>query len=175
MNEVIQNMMDRRSVRSYSSRPVPRELVEQVIQAGLWAPSGMGQQSPIVVAVTNPELRDRLAEANRRIMGAPEGADPFYGAPVVLVVLADKARPTHVYDGSLAIGNMLNAAHSLGLGGCWIHRAREEFEEGEFKALLSELGVTGDYEGIGHVILGYAADEPKAPAPRRPNRVFWAE
>ena len=172
MNEVIQNMMDRRSVRSYGSRPVPRELVEQVIQAGLWAPSGMGQQSPIIVAVTNPELRDRLAEANRRIMGAPEGTDPFYGAPVVLVVLADKARPTHVYDGSLTIGNMLNAAHSLGLGSCWIHRAREEFEEGEFKALLGELGVTGDYEGIGHCILGYRADTAPAPAPRKEHYIY---
>jgi nitroreductase len=174
MDEVIQNMMERRSNRAYKAKPVPRELVEKVIEAGLWAPSGMGRQSPIVVAVTKKELRDRLADANRRIMGAPEGTDPFYGAPVVLVVLADRARPTHVYDGSLTIGNMLNAAHSLGLGSCWIHRAKEEFDEPEFKSLLAELGVTGDYEGIGHVILGYAADEPKAPA-RRPNRVFWAE
>lgn len=116
MNEVEKCIRERRSTPRFKQVPVARELVERVIEAGLWAPSGMGKQSPIIVAVTNRKLRDELAEENRRIMGAPEGMDPFYGAPVVLVVLASAAMPTRVYDGSATIENMLLAAQSLGLG-----------------------------------------------------------
>lgn len=174
MNEVLKAMHERRSTRKYKPDAVPRELIEQVVDAGLWAPSGMNRQSTIVVAVTNKELRDRLSEANRAIGGWPEGFDPFYGAPVVLIVLARKEAPTYLYDGSLAMGNMLLAAHALGLGSCWIHRAKEEFESDEFKALLAELGVEGDYEGIGHCILGYIEQETQA-QPRNENRAFWAE
>ena len=107
---------------------------------------------------------------NAAIMGTDK--DPFYGAPVVLVVLADRSVPTHVYDGSLVMGNLMLAAHAEGLGSCWIHRAKEEFESEEGKALLRKLGITGDYEGIGHCILGYAADEPKAAAPRKADYVY---
>ena len=174
MNEILKAMHERRSTRKFKPDAVPRELIEQVVDAGIWAPSGMNRQSTIVVAVTNKELRDRLSEANRAIGGWPEGFDPFYGAPVVLIVLARKDVPTHVYDGALAMGNMLLAAHALGLGSCWIHRAKEEFATDEFKALLAELGVEGDFEGIGHCILGYIDKETPA-QPRKDDRVFWVE
>ena len=135
----------------------------------------MGKQSPIILAVTNKELRDQLSEENRKIMGAPVGMDPFYGAPVVLVVLADKNRPTHIYDGSLVMGNLMNAAASLGIGSCWIHRAKEVFASEEGKALLKKWGVEGDYEGIGHCVLGYpAGDVPKA-KPRKENYVYHVD
>ena len=175
MNDIIQAMEERRSCRKFADKPVERELIEQVIEAGLWAPSGKGGQAPIVLAITNREQRDRLAEANRAIGGWKEGFDPFYGAPVVLVVLASKALPTYIYDGSLALGNMMLAAHSLGLGSIWIHRAKQEFETDEFKALLAELGVEGEYEGIGHCALGYADGKLAQGAARKDSRVFWVE
>ena len=173
MNEVIEAMRDRRSVRAYTEEVPSDELVERVVDAGLWAASGRGRQAPIVLAVTDRALRDRLSAMNARIMGAPEGTDPFYGAPVVLVVLADRSVPTHVYDGSLVMGNLMLAAHELGLGSCWIHRAREEFDSPEGRQILAELGVEGDYEGIGHCVLGYAAEAPE-PKPRREGRLVWA-
>lgn len=177
MNQQIEVMEHRRSIRKYKSDPVPKELVQQVIDAGLWAASGMGRQSPIILAVTQKELRDRLSQENARIMGSPEGTDPFYGAPVVLVILAPKSVPTHVYDGSLVMGNMMNAAYSLGLGSCWIHRAKEEFEEPQFQQVLQQLGISNPegYEGIGHCVLGYPADPVPAGAPRKDGRVFWVE
>ena len=121
------------------------------------------------------KLRDRLSEMNREIGAFPEGSDPFYGAPVVLIVLAEKDRPNRVYDGSLVMGNMMLAAHSLGLGSCWIHRAKEEFETEEGKQILKGLGIEGEYEGIGHCIVGYpAVDLPEA-SPRHENRVYYAK
>ena len=132
-------------------------------------------QAAIIVAVTNKELRDKLSEMNRRIGGWEKGFDPFYGAPAVLVVLVDKNCPTHVYDGSLVMGNMMLEAKALDLGSIWIHRAKEEFELPEYKQLLKDLGVEGEWEGIGHCVVGYAdGDLPKA-APRKENRVFWVE
>lgn len=172
MNEVIEAMRERRSVRAYTEEVPSDELIERVVDAGLWAASGRGRQSPIVLAVTDRALRDRLSAMNARIMGAPEGTDPFYGAPVVLVVLADRSVPTHVYDGSLVMGNLMLAAHELGLGSCWIHRAREEFDTPEGRQILADLGVEGDYEGIGHCVLGYAAEVPE-PKPRREGRLVW--
>ena len=125
--------------------------------------------------MTNKELRDRLSEMNRKIGGWDEGFDPFYGAPVVLVVLAEKDWPTHVYDGSLVMGNLMLAAHTEGIGSCWIHRAKEEFESEEGKQILSDLGVTGEYEGIGHCILGYPDEEIEEAKPRKNDYVFWVE
>ena len=119
------------------------ELLDQIVEAGTYAATGMGAQSPIIAAVTNKNIRDRLSRMNAGIMGT--GTDPFYGAPVVLVVLADRNRSTYLYDGSLVIGNMMLAAHDLGLGSCWIHRAKEEFDSPEGKALLKEWGIEGDY------------------------------
>ena len=173
MNEVIRAMEERRSVRAYTDEVPSTEQIETVIEAGLWAASGMGQQDPIIVAVTNRELRDRLSAMNAEIIGDPD-RDPFYGAPVVLVVLAPRDQRNRVYDGSLVMGNLMLAAHALGLGSCWIHRAREEFDTPEGKAILAELGIEGDYEGIGHCILGYPAEVPEA-KPRREGRVFLAE
>lgn len=175
MNEIIRAMEERRSIRSFKPEMPPKEVLQQIVEAGLYAASGKGQQAAIVVAVTNKALRDKLAEENRRIAGAPEGFDPFYGAPAVLVVLGRKDWPTHVYDGSLVMGNLLLAAHALGLGSIWIHRAKEEFEEPEYQQLLKDLGVEGEWEGIGHCAVGYLNGEAPAPAPRKPGRVFWAE
>ena len=127
------------------------------------------------MAITNKEVRDRLMVANREVMNAPEGMDPFYGAPAVLVVLTPKAEGNRDYDGSLVMGNLLLAAHSLGLGSIWIHRAKEEFEEEEWKALLKEIGVEGEYEGIGHCAIGYIDGEVQKAQPRKENRVFWVE
>lgn len=175
MSEVLNAIKSRRSIRSFKPDPVSRELIDQVVEAGLYAPSGMGRQEVIIVAVTNKELRDRLSIVNREIGGFPDDLDPFYGAPVVLIVLGNKAQGTYLYDGSLTLGNMLLAAHALGLGGIWIHRAKEEFEQPEWKDLLAELGVAGDYEGIGHLALGYAAGDSPEAAPRKDGRVYYAE
>ena len=175
MNEVLNAIKTRRSIRGFKPDPVSREQIDQIIEAGLYAPSGMGQQQVIIVAVTNKEVRDRLSIANREAGGFPGDMDPFYGAPVVLIVLGNKAQGTYLYDGSLTLGNMLLATHALGLGGIWIHRAKEEFEQDEWKELLRSLGIEGDYEGIGHLALGYPAlDNPEA-APRKDHRVFYVE
>ena len=171
MNEVMQNILTRRSIRSYKPDPVPRELIDQVVRAGTYAPTGMGEQSPIILAVTDRETRDRLSRANAKIMG--RDTDPFYGAPAVLVVLADKSKPNHVYDGSLVMANLMLAAHALGLGSCWIHRAREEFQQPEWQELLRSLGVEGEYEGIGHCILGYPDGPEPESAPRKENYVYY--
>ena len=170
MNPVLQAIESRRSVRRFKPDMVPAELLDQVLQAGTYAATGMGRQSPIILAVTDPKVRDQLSRMYAAIMGSDK--DPFYGAPVVLVVLADKSRPTCVYDGSLVMGNLMLAAHSLGLGSCWIHRAKEEFESPEGKALLASLGIQGEYEGIGHCILGYPEGELPQPAPRKENWIY---
>ena len=164
MNTTLNDILTRRSVRKYKSDMVSEELIRQIVEAGSYAATGMGKQSPIILAVTNQEIRDQLSRINGKIMGTD--SDPFYGAPVVLVVLADKNRPTHVYDGSLVMGNLMLAAHALGLGSCWIHRAKETFETEEGKALLKQLGIEGDYEGIGNCILGYSGVPAKDPVPR---------
>ena len=173
-NAIIEAMKSRRSCRAFKPDPVPRDLVEQVAEAGLWAASGMGRQSAKIVAITDKALRDRIAEQNRKIGGWPEGFDPFYGAPVILAVIADKNAFTGVYDGSLVMGNLMLAAHSLGLASIWIHRAKEEFESEEGKALLKSLGIEGDWVGVGHCALGYAAAPLPAGAPRKPGRIVWA-
>ena len=150
---------------------IPQDKLEKIIEAGTYAATGMGKQSPIIIAVTNKELRDKLSAMNAKIMGV-DNMDPFYGAPVVLIVLADKSRPTCVYDGSLVMGNLMLEAEEQGIGSCWIHRAKEEFESEEGKALLKKWGIEGDYVGIGHCILGYAAEGGEAPAkPRKEDYV----
>ncbi len=171
MNEVLKNIETRRSVRSYKPDMIPQDILDQIIKAGTYAATGKNHQSPIIIAVTNKEVRDKLSKINAEIMGTK--TDPFYGAPVVLIVLAEKQFPTYVYDGSLVIGNMMLAAHSLGIGSCWIHRAKQEFEREEYKDLLKSLGIEGDYEGIGHCILGYTDGEEPAPAPRKDNYVYY--
>ena len=170
MNEIVQAMVTRRSCRQYWDRPVPEELLDQVLLAGTYAANGRGRQAGRIVVLTKKEDITALEKLNAQALGNPE-AQPFYGAPVVLVVLADKSVHTAVEDGSLVIGNMLLAAHALGLGACWIHLAREEFESPEGKTLLAKWGITGDYIGVGHCILGYPASAPQAAAPRKENFV----
>lgn len=170
MSEVINNMKTRRSIRKYKPDMISEDVLNRIIEAGTYAATGMGKQSPIIIAVTNKEIRDKFSKMNAEIMGVD--SDPFYGAPVVLIVLADKARPTYVYDGSLVMGNLMLAAHAEGIGSCWIHRAKEEFESADGKAFLKSLGIEGDYEGIGHCVLGYVdGEEPKA-MPRKENYVY---
>lgn len=173
MNDTLKVLETRRSCRNFKPDMVPEETLEQIIKAGTYAATGMGKQSPIILAVTNKELRDQFSEENRKIMGAPVGMDPFYGAPVILVVLANKAVPTHVYDGSLVMGNLMNAAESLGVASIWIHRAKEEFESDFGKKILADLGIQGEYEGIGHCALGYAAEPAKEAAARKENYVHY--
>ena len=168
--EVFEAIKTRRSIRRYKSDMVPDELLDRIVEAGLYAASGMNRQSTIILKITDKAIRDELSRMNAAVMG--RDSDPFYGAPAVLVVLASKDIPTYIYDGSLAMGNMMLEAHELGLGSCWIHRAKEEFSSAEGRALLEKLGVKGNYEGIGHLIVGYAdGDYPAAP-PRNPGRVF---
>ena len=175
MNETMNAILSRRSVRKYTEEMPRREDLEQIVQAGLYAASGKGGQSSVIVAVTDKALRDRLMEMNRKIGGWAEGFDPFYGAPAVLLVLARKNTPFTVADGSLSLGNMMLAAHALGLGSCWINRAREAFDTEEGRELLRSLGVEGEYEGVGHCIVGYPAGELPKAAPRKEGRVFWVE
>ncbi|MBQ8394704.1 MAG: nitroreductase family protein [Clostridia bacterium] len=172
--DTMQALLTRASVKKYKSDQVPKELIDQIIVAGLRAPSGLNKQAPIILAVTNKEVRDELSRLNA---GKDPffRADPFYNAPCVLVVLADKSVPTHVYDGSLVMENLLLAAHALGLGACWIHRAKETFELPEGKALLAKLGVEGEYEGIGNCIIGYPEGELPTIKPIKENRVYYVE
>ena len=172
MNETLKVLETRRSCRNFKPDMISEEELQEIIKAGTYAPTGMGKQSPLIIAVTNKELRDRLAEENRKIGGWNEGFDPFYGAPVILIVLADRTCRTHVYDGSLVMGNLMNAAESLGVASIWIHRAKEEFDSEFGKKILTDLGIEGDYEGIGHCALGYAAEEPKDAAARKENYVY---
>lgn len=173
MNAELQALKERRSVRKYKADMVPQELIDQVIDAGLYAASGHGTQEVIIVAVTNKEVRDKLAQMNREILGT--NSDSFYGAPVVLVVLGPKSNKLTPYDGSLVMGNLMQAAHAVGLGSCWINRAKEEFDSEEGKQLLKEWGIEGEYEGVGHCILGYTDGTVPQAAPRKANRVFYVK
>ena len=164
-----EDLLTRRSVRKYTDRQVEDEKLDKVLTAGLYAPTGMNNQTPILVAVRDKETRDKLSRMNAAVMGA--SGDPFYGAPCVIVVLSDPERMTWVEDGSLVLGNLMNAAHSLGLGSCWIHRAKECFDTPEGKALLRAWGVPESYRGVGNCILGYAAEEPEA-KPRKSGRII---
>lgn len=171
--EALECMMTRSSVKSYKGDEVPKELLEKIVAAGLSAPSGLNMQSPIILAVTNKQVRDQLSKLNA---GKDPffRSDPFYGAPCVLIVLAKKDVPFRVYDGSLVMENMLLAAHALGLGACWIHRAKETFETDEGKEILKKLGLEGEYEGIGNCIVGYPDKEFPVKA-RKENRIYYID
>lgn len=172
MNEVVQALETRRSCRKFENRQVEPEKLEQIVETGLWAASGMGQQATHLVVVQDPADIATLSRMNAQIMGT--SGDPFYGAPTVVVVLSDPARGTCVEDGSLVIGNLMNAAHALGVASCWIHRAFEEFESDEGKKLLAKWGVEGTWRGVGHCILGYAAPGGEAATkPRKEGRVTF--
>ncbi len=175
MSQVLEAIKNRRSIRKFKPDMVGQDKIDQIVEAGLYAASGMGKQATKIIIVKNKAFRDKLSAVNGKIMGLSEGTDPFYGAPIVLIVLADKDWFTGIYDGSLVMGNMMLAAHALGVGSCWIHRAKEEFEMPEYKNLLKSLGIEGNWEGIGHCILGYTDGiEPNLP-PRKADRVYTIE
>ena len=170
MNEAYRNLLERRSIRKYEDRPVPDELLDAVLQAGIHAPSGMNTQGVRLVAVRDPELIATLSRLNAAVMNATN--DPFYGVPCVVIVLADpELYGGWVEDGALALGNMMNAAHALGLGSCWIHRARQVFDSPEGKALLEQWGLPTHLRGVGNCILGYPACDHSSPAPRKDGRI----
>lgn len=173
MSETLKVLETRRSCRAYKPQLIEEEKLQAIIKAGTYAATGMGRQSPIIIAVTNKEMRDKLSAMNAKIMGQGDGFDPFYGAPELLIVLANKDMPTYIYDGSLVMGNLMNAAADLGVDSCWIHRAKEEFESEEGKEILRSLGIEGNYEGIGHLVLGYAAASLKDAAPRKEDYVYY--
>ena len=175
MNEIIKAMKERRSIRKFKSELPSKADLEQIVEAGLYAANGMGKQATKIIVVTDKKLRDKISEMNRKIGGCDEGFDPFYGAPAMLIVLSEKDWRNKVYDGSLVMGNLMLAAHSLGLGSIWIHRAKEEFESDEGKEILKQLGIEGEWEGIGHCAVGYMDCELPHPAPRKEGRVVWAE
>lgn len=168
MNETLSVLKSRRACRSFDGRKVPEDILNAISEAGTYAPTGLGRQSPIMIAITDDALVKKLSEMNAKIAGVAH--DPFYGAKTVILVLADKTIPTYLYDGSLVMGNLMNAAEALGVQSCWIHRAKEEFESEEGKALLKEWGIDGDYEGIGHCVLGYGEKSPAKP--RKENYIY---
>ena len=191
MKDLLELMKTRRSVRKYKPDMIPQDVLDRIILAGTYSATGRNLQSPIIIAVTNKEMRDKISEMNRKIGGWDEGFDPFYGAPVILIVLADKSCPTYIYDGSLVMGNLMLAAHNEGVGSCWIHRAKEEFESEEGKEILRSLGIEGEYEGIGtkaaedlldiegeyegigHCALGYTEGEYPEGHERKDNWVYY--
>ena len=161
-------LLNRRSIRRYKEDQVPNELLDQVLTAGLYAPTGMNRQNIIMVAVRDKETRDQLSRMNAAVMGSDR--DPFYGAPCVIVVLGDPEIYPVVENGSLVLGNLMNAAYAAGLGSCWIHRAKQTFETEEGKALLRKWGLKENLVGIGNCILGYADESPEA-KPRLDGRI----
>lgn len=164
--EAMENLLTRRSIRKYQPRQITDAELAAVLEAGTYAPTAKGTQSPLMVAVQNPEDVARMSALNARVWGR-EHFDPFYGAPTVVVVFAQSGNPNGVQDASLVLGNLMNAAHALGLGSCWINRAKETFEMPEGRALLEKWGVEGSWTGVGNCILGYADGDAPAPAPRR--------
>ena len=170
MNETIKNLLERRSVRGYKEDLVPEEVLNEILEAGEYAPSGMGQQGTLMVVTQNPELVAKLSKMNATVMGST--SDPFYGAPTVIIVFSDSKMGTCVENGSLVMGNLMNAAHALDVDSCWIHRAKEVFDSEEGKELKKQWGVPDEYIGVGHCVLGYRDCEYPAAKPRKEGFVI---
>lgn len=170
MNDVIRSLKERRSVRAYREEQVREEELRQILEAATYAPSGMGKQSAVMVVIQDKETIAKLSKLNAAVMGAE--IDPFYGAPTVVVVLADRSSFTWKEDGCLVMGNLMNAAYAVGVDSCWIHRAKEVFEGEEGQALLKQWGIEGDYVGVGHCILGYRAGDLPEAKPRKANYIY---
>lgn len=171
MNETLHVLEERRSVRAYRPEQIREEQLEAILRAATYAPTGMNRQSPIMVVVQDAETRETLRRMNAAVMGRPD-SDPFYGAPTIVIVLANRGVSTCIEDGSLVMGNLMNAAHAVGVDSCWIHRAREEFDSEEGRALLRSWGIEGDYIGIGHCILGYREGDYPEKRARKENYVY---
>lgn len=169
MNETIKTLLERRSIRKFKPEQIREDELNAILEAGMYAPSGANQQSALFVVVQDKETLRKLSVMNAAVWG--KDIDPYYGAPTVILVFADRSKVTPVEDASLALGNMFNAAASLGIGSCWIHRVRQMFETGEGKDLLRKWGVIGDYVGVGSCILGYPECEHPKAAPRKGNFV----
>ena len=170
MNETLRVLRERRSIRKYKTEQIKDAELDAILEAGTWAPSGMGLQTAVMVVVQDPETIAYLSGLNAEIQGRP-GTDPFYGAPTVIVVLADSEKPNWLKDGSLVMGNLMNAAASLGVGSCWVNRATELFDRPEGKALLQKWGLPESLRGVGNCILGYADGPAPAPKPRKSGRI----
>ena len=170
MKDAMEVLLTRRSIRNFNDKSIPEDVLNKIIEAGTYAPTAMGMQKPIIIAITDKKVRDEVSRENARIMGR-EGTDPFYGAPVILLVAVENY-PNAVYDGSCVMDNLLNAAWAMGVGSCWIHRAKEELESDFGKKLLKSLGIVGDYIGVGHAALGYFDGEPPLPKPRKENYIY---
>lgn len=173
MADILDTIISRRSIKKYKRDMVEKTLIDKVITAGMYAPTGKNRQSPIILAVTNKNIRDKLSKMCADFRGID--SDPFYGAPVVLVVLAKKDINTHVYDGCCVIENMLLEAHSIGIGACWIHHAKEMFESEDGKEILKSLSITDEYEGVGNCVLGYPDIILNTPIPRKENYVYYID
>lgn len=172
MNPVLDAIKRRRSIRKFKPDMVAQDKIDQIVESGLYAASGMNRQATKIIVIKNKELRDKMSAEKQKIDGWQDGLDPFYGAPVVLVVLSNKDQGTYIEDGSLVMGNLMLAAHALGVGSCWIHRAKEAFDLPEYKEFLKSLGIEGNWEGIGYCILGYPDGAEPVAQPRNPNRVY---
>ena len=172
-NEVIKTLVERRSVRRYTKKQVEEEKLQLILKAGTYAPTGMGSQSPVMVVVQDPKTISLLSRLNAKAMGS--SGDPFYGAPTVVIVLADKNMWTCVEDGSLVMGNLMNAAFSLGVDSCWIHRAKEVMYQPEWVEWIKSLGLEGEYEGIGNLVVGYPEGDMPAKKERREGRVVYVD
>lgn len=170
MKDAMEVLLTRRSIRNFNDKSIPEDVLNKILEAGTYAPTAMGMQKPIIIAITDKNVRDEVSRENAKIMGR-EGTDPFYGAPVILLVAVENY-PNAVYDGSCVMDNLLNAAWAMGVGSCWIHRAKEELESDFGKNLLKSLGIVGDYIGVGHVALGYFDGEPPLPKPRKENYIY---
>lgn len=170
MKDAMEVLLTRRSIRNFNDKSIPEDVLNKILEAGTYAPTAMGMQKPIIIAITDKKVRDEVSRENARIMGR-EGVDPFYGAPVILLVAVENY-PNAVYDGSCVMDNLLNAAWAMGVGSCWIHRAKEELESDFGKKLLKSLGIVGDYIGVGHAALGYFDGEPPLPKPRKENYIY---
>lgn len=170
MKDAMEVLLTRRSIRNFNDKSIPEDVLNKILEAGTYAPTAMGMQKPIIIAITDKKVRDEMSRENARIMGR-EGTDPFYGASVILLVAVENY-PNAVYDGSCVMDNLLNAAWAMGVGSCWIHRAKEELESDFGKKLLKSLGIVGDYIGVGHAALGYFDGEPPLPKPRKENYIY---
>ena len=166
-NEVLKAIRERRSIRRFKTDQINDEELKTILEAGTWAATGKGKQDPLIVAVQNKETCDILRKMNAEIMGTE--ADPYYGAPTIIIVFASADWGNNVKDGSLVLGNMMLAAHSIGLASCWINREDKMFETEEGKKLLKEWGLPDNVIGIGALSVGYASSYPHTVKPRKEN------
>jgi len=171
MNEVVRVLKERRSIRKYQEKQITEGELNTILECGVHAPSGKNKQSSLIVVIQNRELISKIAKINGSFVNKV-GLNPFYDAPTLIIVFGDKNISTYKEDGSAIITNMINAAYSIGVSSCWIHRAKETFETDEGKKMMEEWGISSDYEGIGNCVLGYADCEIPKPFPRKDNYII---